>query len=230
LRVKLDRMTGKSGTVRLDVRNRLVEVAEELFAQAGIDSVSLREINAAAGATNASAIQYHFGDRAGLIRAVLARHDPSVESGRHVLLDQYEADEREGDLRSLAGALVRPLAAVLDLAPGYLQIRADLLNRPRPVIEPASLHDPSDSTNRWRVLVQPLLSPEAVRLHRRFHALRFTLTELAQRTRSAPRRDDRLFVSNLIDMTTALLSAPISSETNQQLKQAHRGTRAAENA
>ena len=44
---------------------RLVAAAETLFAGAGVDAVSLREINAAAGAGNASAIQYHFGDRAG---------------------------------------------------------------------------------------------------------------------------------------------------------------------
>ena len=66
---------------------------------------------------------------------------------------------------------------------GYLQILADLANRPRPVLNPASVEDPADSTYRWRKLVEPLLAPEAVRLHRRFVAIRFTLTELARRSR-----------------------------------------------
>jgi AcrR family transcriptional regulator len=218
-RVKLAAMAKPAA--RTDVRARLVAAAETLFAGAGIDAVSLREINAAAGAGNASAIQYHFGDRAGLLRAVLAKHHPAVESRRHALLDQYEADGRNGDLRVLAAALVRPLAAELDDpngGPGYLQILADLANRPRPVLNPANTEDPADSTYRWRALVEPLLAPEAVRLHRRFVAIRFTLTELARRSRDTHKSDTRFFVSHLVDLVAALLAAPVSAETRRQLR------------
>ena len=99
----------------------------------GIDGVSLREINRAAGAKNASALQYHFRDRDGLLRALMAKHRRDVEARRHAMLDAYEADGRD-DLRALAGALVRPMAAKLadaDGGPEYLQILADLMNRPR---------------------------------------------------------------------------------------------------
>jgi AcrR family transcriptional regulator len=217
---------------KADVRDRLVAAAETLFAGAGIDAVSLREINAAAGAGNASAIQYHFGDRAGLVRAVLAKHHPKVESRRHALLDQVEADGRSGDLRALAGALVRPLAAELDDpdgGPGYLQILADLVNRPRPVLSGASSEDPTDSTYRWRMLVEPLLASDAVRLHRRFVAIRFTMTELARRARDTHKSDTPFFVSHLIDLVAALLGAPVSAETARQLapvaRQRRRGRR-----
>lgn len=205
---------------RSDVRDRLLAAAETLFAGAGVDAVSLREINAAAGAGNASAIQYHFGDRAGLLRAVLAKHHPAVESRRHALLDQIEADGRSADLRALAAALVRPLAAELEEphgGAGYIQILADLANRPRPVLNPANVEDPTDSTFRWRALVEPLLSPEAVRLHRRFVAIRFTLTELARRSRDAHKSDVRFFTSHLIDLVAALLAAPVSAETRRQI-------------
>jgi AcrR family transcriptional regulator len=225
-RVKLAAMA-RNGA-KLDVRDRLVAAAETLFAGAGVDAVSLREINAAAGAGNASAIQYHFGDRAGLLRAVIAKHHPKVESRRHALLDQVEADGRSGDLRALAAALVRPLAAELDDpdgGPGYLQILADLANRPRPVLNPASGEDPSDSTYRWRKLVEPLLAEEAVRLHRRFVAIRFTLTELARRSRDGHKSETRFFVSHLIDLVAALLAAPVSAETQRQLRGAPRASR-----
>jgi AcrR family transcriptional regulator len=227
-RVKMPRMA-RIGA-KPDVRDRLVAAAETLFAGAGIDAVSLREINAAAGAGNASAIQYHFGDRAGLVRAVLAKHHHKVESRRHALLDQVEADGRSGDLRALAGALVRPLAAELDDAdggPGYLQILADLANRPRPVLNPANVEDPADSTFRWRKLVEPLLAPEAVRLHRRFVAIRFTLTELARRSRDAHKSETPFFTSHLIDLVAALLAAPVSAETARQLAPAARPRRRA---
>jgi AcrR family transcriptional regulator len=196
---------------------RLVDAGEVLFAAHGIDGVSLREINRAAGARNSSALQYHFGGRDGLLRAVLAKHHHAVEARRHAMLDAYEADG-DADLRALAGALVRPSAAMLadgDGGPAYLQIVADLMNRPRPVIDPAALDDPASSIYRWRTLVAGLLDNDATRLHRRFVAMRFAAIELARRARSAPHTDDRLFVSHLVDLVAGVLAAPLSDETRR---------------
>lgn len=201
-------MSGPTG------REQLLAAAEQLYAERGIDGVSLREITALAGARNASALQYHFGDRGGLLRAILAKHRPAVEARRHALLDAYDAEGRP-DLRTLAGALVRPLAASLadPGGPGYLQVLSDLANRPRPAIDPASLDDPTDSLFRWRTLVEPLLDAEAVVLHRRFLAIRFTLAEVSRRTRDRRGRDDELFTSDLVDLVGGLLAAPVSEET-----------------
>src|SRR5579871_4589811 len=124
-----------------DVAHSLVRAAERLFAERGSDSVSLRDITVAAGATNASAVQYHFGGRAGLIRAVLAKHEVEVERRRHAMLDEYEARSEAG-ARALAAAMVRPLAAELDNddgGTGYLQLVSDLYNRPNPTFDPAAL-------------------------------------------------------------------------------------------
>ena len=217
-------------TATTGVRERLVRAAEQLFAERGLDAVSLREILAEAQVGNSSAVQYHFGDRSGLVRAVLAKHHGAVEARRHALLDQYEA-VGEDDLRALAGALVRPLAAELDDAdggPGYLQVMADLATAPQPVLAAASVEDPTDSTYRWRALVAPLLSPEAVRLHRRFTAVQFTLTELSRRGRDdrgndgAAGRDQRLFTSHLVDLVTAVLAAPVSDETRRLARRRRR--------
>jgi AcrR family transcriptional regulator len=206
-----------SDTVVATTAERLIDAAEGLFATHGIEGVSLREINRTAGARNASALQYHFGGREGLLRAVLAKHQHAVEARRHAMLDGYEADGG-ADLRALAGALVRPSAAMLgdgDGGPAYLQIVADLMNRPRPVIDPAALDDPASSIYRWRTLVAGLLDNDATRLHRRFVAMRFAAVELARRARSAPHTDDRLFVSHLVDLVAGLLAAPLSDETRR---------------
>lgn len=79
------------GTAGRETRERLIETAERLFATEGVYGVSLREIVRASGARNVTALQYHFGDRHGLLRAVLERHRAEVESARHALLDAYEA-------------------------------------------------------------------------------------------------------------------------------------------
>ena len=194
---------------------RLITAAEQLFAARGIDAVSLREINRASGARNSIAVQYHFEDRAGVVRAVLEKHRPDIEARRHAMLDQYDADATP-DLRRLAAALVRPLAAKLadlDGGPEYLQIHAELINRPRPPVDATAATDPRDSIQRWRSVVEPLLGEDAIRLHRRFTAMRLTAAELGRRASTAPHTDDRLFVSHLIDLVTAVLAAPVSDET-----------------
>lgn len=198
-----------------DMADALIRAAELLFAERGSDAVSLREINAAAGATNASAVQYHFTDRRGLVRAVLAKHEVEVEQRRHQLLDAYE-QRTESDVRALAAALVEPLAAelVCEGGLGYLQLVADLYNRPNPTFDPSTFEDRSHSIHRWRAAAALSLTPEAVRLHRRFDALRFTVSELARRGRSGA-KDHRLFASQLIDLVGALLMSPVSEETRR---------------
>lgn len=202
--------------VRDATRDRLIGAAEQLFAERGVDAVSLREINRLAGARNAVAVQYHFGDRDGVVRAVNAKHYPEVDARRHAMLDEYEAHPEAG-LRALAAALVRPLASKLadpDGGPEYLQIHAELINLPRSGEPDDERPAPTrDSVQRWRELVESFLSEDAVRLHRRFTVIRLTAAELGRRARSGPHADDRLFVSHLIDVVTALLVAPSSEET-----------------
>jgi hypothetical protein len=89
------------------------------------------------------------------------------------------------------------------------------MNRPRPVIDPAALDDPASSIYRWRSLVAGLLDHDATRLHRRFVAMRFAAVELARRARTAPHRDDRLYVSHLVDLVAGVLAAPLSDETRR---------------
>lgn len=197
-----------------DTRTRLLETAERLFAERGIDAVSLREITRESGAKNAIAVQYHFEDRAGVLQAIFDKHVPEVEARRHAMLDEYEANDTV-DLRAMAAALVRPLAAKLADPDGgreFLQIYAELLDRPQ---QPTSTKDSTDSLQRWRRVLEPLLDEDAVRLHRRFTAILHTSMELGRRARDRARADDRLFTSYLIDVVTAILAAPVSEETKR---------------
>jgi AcrR family transcriptional regulator len=198
-----------------DTRAKLLSAAEQLFAERGVEAVSLREISRVAGARNVIAVQYHFDDRAGVLDAILAKHLPDVDARRHALLDEIEATT-DPTARALAGALVRPLAAKLgdpNGGPDFLQIYAELLNRPTPRIRAAD--GTFRSLRRWRDAVEPLLEPEARRLHRRLTAMVHTAVELARRARSAPHTDDRLFTSYLVDVVAAILTAPVSAETTR---------------
>ena len=195
-------------------RERILAAAEELFAAHGVDGVSLREITRVSGTRNTVGLQYHFKDRNGVLRAIVAKHLVDVDARRHALLDQCR-DDGGGDLRAMTAALVMPSAAKLsdpDGGPDFLQIYAELLNRPRGE-ETLAVGEGRTSLDRWRAEIAPLLHPEAVRLHRRFTAIRLAAAELGRRAWSGPHTDDRLFVGHLIDLVSSLLAAPVSEET-----------------
>src|SRR5215216_2582903 len=93
-------------------RTALLDAAERLFAERGIEAVSLRDV-AAAGQRNHSAAQYHFGDRRGLVAAVFERRMRVVSERRHALLDELEATGHDGDVDSIVAAIVIPLTEVV---------------------------------------------------------------------------------------------------------------------
>lgn len=116
-----------------DTRQRLIEAAEQLFADRGIDAVSLAEVTAAAGLNNTGAVHYHFGGREELLAAVVEQHRTELDSRRELLFDQIE-EEGDTSLTALVRVLVEPLFAKLDDPRGraFLSIQAQRMLRPRP--------------------------------------------------------------------------------------------------
>lgn len=82
----------------------LLSAAERVFAERGAD-VSLRDIAIAAGQRNNSAVNYYFGDRQGLIDAVVRRRLAAVEDSATRLLEAADTQ----DNRHLTGILVGAL-------------------------------------------------------------------------------------------------------------------------
>ena len=111
-------------------REALIAVAERLFAERGVDAVPVGDIVKAAGQRNSSAVQYHFGNKAGLLKAILDSHQDRLDAQRAEMLDQL--GERPG-LDELIEVLVRPLASLLDNESGrhYIRIRAQLVGAAR---------------------------------------------------------------------------------------------------
>ncbi|EIV91516.1 TetR/AcrR family transcriptional regulator [Frankia sp. QA3] len=205
-----------------DTRRDLLVAAERLFAAGGIDGPSMREISKAAGQLNTSALQYHFGGRQSVLAAIIDRHHRDIETHRLGLLDTLEF-AGEPELRGLAAALVLPQAARLDHpdgGPEYLQIIAEVTARPERFAGCFAAASAAPSMVRWRGLVTPFLPPAAVGppLHRRFAAIRFLNGELANRAREHHRPDHRLFASHLVDLVTAILTAPVSAQTNRHIR------------
>ena len=98
---------GDSG-VGAATRERLMRSAERLFAERGIDAVSIRDITNDADANSAS-IHYHFGSKADLVAAILEWRAAEVGARRAAWLDRIEAADAPS-LRDVLAAFVVPTA------------------------------------------------------------------------------------------------------------------------
>ncbi len=88
---------------------KLLDAAEHLFAELGVPATSLRMITAAAGA-NLAAVNYHFGSKEALVRAVILRRLEPLNRDRLALLERARANAEEGPipLADILDALLRP--------------------------------------------------------------------------------------------------------------------------
>jgi AcrR family transcriptional regulator len=107
-------MTGASET-----RDRILDAAERLYAEKGLEGVSLREVGDVAGQRNTGAVHYHFGGRDGLVEALFERRFASIDARRGELLDQLDAEGRGDDLAALVRVLVEPFTEGMDGTGGY---------------------------------------------------------------------------------------------------------------
>lgn len=207
-------------------RARIVAAAETLFAERGVDAVSLVEIGRAAHQRNRSAVQYHFGDKAALLAAIRAKHSPGIDVRRAALLDALGRTRRP-PLRRLIEALVVPVAEKVrdpDGGEAFVRIHAALIGHPRfPLISghPTRNNRTADRLFRLVGRVTPSL-PEALREPRILLVTGLVFHGIADNAQLARRRGGadawQLYVSHLVDCVLAVLRAPVSTETKIPLR------------
>ncbi|MGJ8669743.1 MAG: TetR/AcrR family transcriptional regulator [Oceanococcus sp.] len=212
-------------------RNKIIQVAVRLFAERGIDGVSLNDINKAAGQRNKNATHYHFGSKEGLLQAILDKHEPSIAIRRNELLDQFE-QAGAMDMRKVLRAVIQPLVEKLDDPDGgaefvrfssHLVVNQTLaaMHLGTPTFRIASVERIAHAIEGHLGDITP-----AVKIHRGI-LLGIILTHsLAEHTRlrKNAKGDDlealtSLFVSNLEDCLSAMMLAPMSDDTRSQLSQ-----------
>ena len=193
---------------------------ESTPAEQGLDAVSLNEITVAAGQKNRNALQYHFGNREGLLQAIIDRHASRVHLLRKTYLEQ--ADARKGSSASVAArGLVMPLAQYIADTPEavfYVKILSQLAALNHPIVNPAtrsglSFQNEEALAEVMRSAVAHLPTEEAQR--RLFLTLGMTFHGLADACRAAEAADssatlrDRGAMLELVCLAVeTLLAAP----------------------
>lgn len=116
-------MTTKTGKSKKKLSNKLEDypkgarklilTAERLFAQHGIDNVSLRQIVASAGQANNYAVQHHFGSKDGLIEAIYIIQMATLDGVRKKELEKIEA-KGDASIEELISAIMLPILEAFD--------------------------------------------------------------------------------------------------------------------
>ena len=107
-------------------REELILAAIALFAEIGVDAVTLRMINRAAGHKNNSSLHYHFGSKDGLVEAVSEFIQSHFDALREPALSTLEAAAETGPVgvREIMQAFVEPyLRVIQDYEWGYAAVR-----------------------------------------------------------------------------------------------------------
>ena len=226
--------SGKSTTLTPQsaaTRARLIRTAEQLFSEQGIERVTLQLINVAAGQKNKNATNYHFGDKRGLLVAILDKHTPGVVRRRDQLLEEAMAGD-EPSVQGVVRALLYPMAEKLFDGDGgreFVRIAAELSSSYAAVLNGVRQDLLNlGSLDRLNAARSRLLRhlPEAVAQQRVRLGVSLILNGLADQSRvldagdKGPAADTELLIRNLEDCLVALYQAPVSAEVTAALNKA----------
>lgn len=203
----------------IDTREKLMDAARRLYAERGVFNVSLAEVVREAGQRNTSAIHYHFGSREQLLAAIMEPEVATLRARRDELLDKAR---REAGPEPVVEAIVRPLVELAHegwRARAWMKIGLELADHGDGVAPEINELLFRAGGGEALSLLQSRCAPMPAGLWnlRTGICIGFTARAATQRAHlldTEPRRADAVldgdaFVSNLVDMFLAALTAPI---------------------
>jgi AcrR family transcriptional regulator len=214
---------GTPAPFRRGTREALVDAAERLFGENGINAVSLREVAEAAGQRNNSVVRYQFGSRQGLVDAIFAHRMGRIDERRRAML---VAAGPNPEMRQLIEAFVFPLVESIGHDDGiswYARFLRQVMFDPTfDIFGPARHH----LTRGLQAVVAGLRDelsslPEAIRNRRLLQMAQLVVHSLAdheaQMAQALPVLATPLLAADLVDCAEAVLAAPMSADTEREL-------------
>ncbi len=121
-------------------RELILNTAAALFADKGVDAVSIRSINAAAG-LSPGILHYHFGSKNKLVEELIGAYMVRISTERQQRLETLQRQPQPTG-RDIAAALIMPLANYVRANPEYgsyyVKLVARLYSDRSPLLESAS--------------------------------------------------------------------------------------------
>ena len=202
-------------------KQALLDAAAALMDERGVDNVSMHDIAAASGHRNRSAVQYHFGSRDGVIRAVIDHTMDPINAERNAVLDHLETTGAALTPRIVIEVAVGPLARQVRTPEGrrYLRLCAQLINHPRFMTDASDAIAVNTSIARCTRHLIPAVAhlPRVVAAERGSQVAGFIIRACADQARlmdtgtpARPLLTVEDFTLNLIDTILAILQAPTS--------------------
>jgi AcrR family transcriptional regulator len=201
-----------------NTRHALMRAAERLFAAQGLQNVTSRAIVEASGQKNESALQYHFGNRDGLVREIHAYWAGEIGRLRNIMLASLPED---ASLRDIVAFMVTPPFELGRSNPDFrCYVRAfgpEVVLSELPAMN-AMLEEPgAQEIPRLLQHELPQLSPNAL-ASRLDGAVRFASLSMAQHARQPNAfkgREASLFLHRLMDSLVGMLGVDASAETRK---------------
>ncbi len=109
-----------------DIKDRILNAAERIFAEQGLDAVSLRAVTTEAG-VNIAAVNYYFGSKAALLQAMTQRYFAPVNAEQLHRLELLETNTQELSIEAILHAYTTPIFAMFDAQRGREWMQAKIM-------------------------------------------------------------------------------------------------------
>ena len=113
---------------QISTKNKILDAAEELFADRGFAETSLRVITARAE-VNLASVNYHFGSKKSLIEAVFERFMDSFTNQLMTEMSQLDKQHQPIEVAQVLNTLIKPLIEVDNVRPNGSSVFMKLLGR-----------------------------------------------------------------------------------------------------
>ncbi|MDP2325763.1 MAG: TetR/AcrR family transcriptional regulator [Gammaproteobacteria bacterium] len=211
-------------------REHLILAGERLFAEQGLDNVSLRQINSEAGQRNSSASHYHFGSKESLVTAIYEYRFQNLNKRRNAMLAALPPTEDARPVSTLMELLVFPIVEEIDNSEGgnhFIRFMAQVLGHPKSSLVEfwrtqfdgsvghvyyglrKALPDIPDEVFGPRFGLTWILAVNGL-------ADRQRLSEIHERLVACTR--PALYFANLVDVLSSVMSAPPSPSTLSEIR------------